>query len=210
MCSSKPYQSHGFWISAEQTDSVGRIIRDTLLLQSSHGCDSMVVLQLTVVEQPEVEISVSEGDFCDIGELVLTAVSEATDYLWNTGEETPFISAVHSGHYTVTASIGDCFATASADIPPCDLAVYLPNTITPSRSDGLNDCLRLPELLIHKISDFSLSLYDRWGEQVFATNDPHFTWCGEGVHLSDVYVYVLRIKDMNEKPFVYRGTVTVL
>jgi len=25
-----------------------------------------------------------------------------------------------------------------------------------------------------------------------------------------VYVYVLRIKDMNGKPFVYRGTVTVL
>ena len=210
VCSGKPYQSHGFWISAEQTDSVGRIIHDTLFLQTSHGCDSTVALQLTVVDQPTVEILVPEDDFCDVGEIVLTALSGASEYLWSTGAETPFISAVQSGHYTVTASIGDCFATASADIPPCDLVVYLPNTITPSRGDGLNDCLRLPELLIHRISDFSLSLYDRWGEQVFVTNDPHFTWCGEGVHLSDVYVYVLRLKDQNGKPFVYRGTVTVL
>jgi hypothetical protein len=210
VCCNKPFQNYGFWISAEQTDSVGRIIHDTLFLQTSHGCDSTVALQLTVVDQPTVEILVPEDDFCDVGEIVLTALSGASEYLWSTGAETPFISAVQSGHYTVTASIGDCFATASADIPPCDLAVYLPNTITPSRSDGLNDCLRLPELLIHKISDFSLSLYDRWGEQVFATDDPHFTWCGEGVHLSDVYVYVLRIKDMNGKPFVYRGTLTVL
>ncbi|MBR5920261.1 MAG: gliding motility-associated C-terminal domain-containing protein, partial [Bacteroidales bacterium] len=115
-----------------------------------------------------------------------------------------------SGHYTVTASIGDCRATASTDIPPCDLEVYLPNAITPSRSDGLNDCLRLPEPLIHKTSDFSLSIYNRWGEQVFVTDDPHFIWCGETARLSDVYVYLLRLKDQNGKPFVYRGFITVL
>ena len=210
VCKGRPYQNYGFLIPAEETDSVGRIISDTLFLQSSHGCDSTVVLQLTVVEQPEVEISVSEGDFCDIGELVLTALSEANDFLWNTGDETPFISATHSGHYTVTASIGDCHATASTDIPFCDLEVYLPNAITPSRSDGLNDCLRLPELLIHKISDFSMSIFNRWGEQVFVTDDPHFTWCGEVAHISDVYVYQLRLKDQNGKPFVYRGIITVL
>ena len=210
VCKGRPYQNYGFLIPAEETDSVGRIISDTLFLQSSHGCDSTVVLQLTVVEQPEVEISVSEGDFCDIGELVLTALSEANDFLWNTGDETPFISATHSGHYTVTASIGDCHATASTDIPFCDLEVYLPNAITPSRSDGLNDCLRLPELLIHKISDFSMSIFNRWGEQIFVTDDPHFSWCGETAHISDVYVYQLRLKDQNGKPFVYRGIITVL
>ena len=210
VCSGEPYQGHGFQVPAEETDSVGRIICDTLFLHSSHGCDSMVVLQLTVVEQPEVEISVSEGDFCDLGELVLTAVSEAPDYLWNTGDETPFISATHSGRYTVTASIGDCRATASTDIPNCDLNIYLPNAITPSRSDGLNDCLRLPESLPSKICDFSLSIYNRWGEQVFVTDDPHFSWCGEGAHISDVYVYQLRFKDYNGKPFVYRGIITVL
>ena len=210
VCSGEPYQGHGFQVPAEETDSVGRIICDTLFLQSSHGCDSTVVLQLTVVEQPEVEISVSEGDFCDIGELVLTAVSEAPDYLWNTGDETPFISATHSGHYTVTASLGDCHATASTDIPNCDLNVHLPNAITPSRSDGLNDCLSLPESLPSKISDFSLSIFNRWGEQIFVTDDPHFTWCGEGAHISDVYVYQLRFKDQNGKPFVYRGVITVL
>ena len=210
VCVGNAYHGHGFHITSDRTDSVGRVLFDTLTFASVIGCDSVVLLTLKVIAQPSLSIITSEGDFCDIGELVLTAVSEATDYLWNTGEETPFISAVQSGHYTVTASIGDCRATASTDIPPCDLEVYLPNAITPSRSDGLNDCLRLPEPLIHKTSDFSLSLYNRWGEQVFVTDDPHFIWCGEGVHLSDVYVYVLRIKDMNGKPFVYRGTLTVL
>ncbi|MBR6903503.1 MAG: gliding motility-associated C-terminal domain-containing protein, partial [Bacteroidales bacterium] len=68
----------------------------------------------------------------------------------------------------------------------------------------------LPEPLIHKTSDFSLSIYNRWGEQVFVTDDPHFIWCGETARLSDVYVYLLRLKDQNGKPFVYRGTLTVL
>ncbi len=178
-------------------------------LSSANGCDSLVTLHLEIVE-PEVSIVTSEDDFCEYGEIVLTAVSEYDDYIWNTGATTPYISVTESGVYTVTVTAGECQASTHYNVPLCEFNIFMPNTITPSRSDGLNDCLHLPEYVHRYLSDFDFEIFDRWGELIYKTNDMNFRWYGEKAHLSDIYVWVLRVKNLEGKQFVYKGTVTVL
>ena len=178
-------------------------------LTDEHGCDSLVTMHLEIVE-PEVEIVTSGDDFCEYGELVLTAVSEFEHYEWSTGDTTPYISVTEPGLYSVTVSEGDCQATEHIGIPSCDFNLFMPSAITPSKSDGLNDVFCVPEYVHRFISEFDIEIFNRWGELVYKTNDINFHWSGENVNLSGVYIYVIHVKNLDGKPFVYKGTVTVL
>lgn len=178
-------------------------------LTDANGCDSLVTLHLEVVE-PKVEIVLSDDDLCTQGEMVLTAVSDYENFEWSTGESTPSITVTSPGLYSVTVTEEDCQAATRVTIPSCEFSIYMPNTITPSRADGLNDYLYIPGYLHGFISDFDIEIYDRWGELIYKTNDLNFRWAGENAHVSDVYVWVIRVKNLDGKPFVYKGTVTVL
>jgi len=178
-------------------------------LTDAHGCDSVVTMHLEI-QDPEVKIVTSEDDFCENGELVLTAESDYEEYIWNTGETTPFITATQPGIYTVTVTQGECQASDHYTVPTCEFHIFMPNTITPSRSDGLNDYLFLPEYVHRFLTDFEISIYDRWGELIYWTNDMNFKWYGEKAHVSEVYNWVIQVRNLDGKAFVYRGSVTVL
>ena len=116
-----------------------------------------------------------------------------TDFLWtpqdnvfNPDEVEPSIEPLDPGDYTYYLQISDqvstCVATDSIMIrviDPNDLdcsEVYLPKAFTPN-NDGLNDTygisnpFAVPELL-------SFEIYDRWGGQVFYTEDVFEHWDG--------------------------------
>ena len=179
-------------------------------LEDVHGCDSLVTLHLEI-EDPSVEIVASGDDFCEYGELVLTAVSDYQEYHWSTGDTTSFISvSMPQTLYTVTVTQGDCQASAKYETPDCPLNIFIPSAITPSQTDGKNDFLSLPEYVHRFISKFDIEIFNRWGDLVFKSSDMNFRWAGDGVNLSQVYYYVIRIWNLEGKPFVYKGTVTVL
>lgn len=190
-------------------------------LTDSHGCDSLVTMHLEILE-PEVEIMTSGEDFCEHGEIVLNAVSDYDEYIWNTGDTTSFISVTQPGLYTVTVTQGDCQAFDHYTVPACDFTIILPNAITPSRSDGLNDCLYLPEYVHRFLTEFSIEIYNRWGSLVYWNNDMNFQWCGEqgnrpedveaGSHVinGQVYVWIVRVRNLDGKQFIYKGSITVL
>lgn len=181
----------------------------TLTGASVHGCDSIVTLHLEI-DEPEVTIVTSEDDFCEFGEMVLTAETAYEEYIWSTGETTQFISVTQPGLYSVTVTQGECQASDHYTVPTCEFHIYMPSSITPSRSDGLNDYLFLPEYVHRFLTDFQIEIYDRWGELIYWSNDMNFKWYGEKAHVSDVYVWVIRVKNQEGKSFVYRGSVTVL
>ena len=178
-------------------------------LTDANGCDSLVTMHLEILE-PSVAIVASEYDFCETGEQVLTAESEYEEYIWNTGETTPFITVTQPGLYTVTVTEGECQASDHYTVPNCDFVLNMPSAITPSKADGLNDYLSVPEYIHRFITDFDIEIYDRWGEMIYKTNDINFRWAGEKTHVTDVYFWVIRVKDLEGKSFVYKGTVTVL
>ena len=93
---------------------------------------------------------------------------------------------------------------------------YVPNTFTPD-ADGINDVF-LPEILGKGLIEFyEFRIYDRWGVQIFESNDTEEPWLGdyrehESFYVEDdVYVWQAKVRLKGaEKSQYYYGHVTML
>ena len=179
---------------------------------SIHDCDSMVTLHLTVLDT-FLRTSVSNPDFCTTHETEISVQGNFDDYLWSTGEVGTAILVTESGLYSLTASNAVCQQVERFLIPFCPLNILLPNAITPSKSDGINDFLALSDYDKSQIGEFSIAIYNRWGELVFWSDDKNFRWDGRKngqLTVDIVYNYLVRCTDRNGKAYLFRGSVTVL
>jgi gliding motility-associated-like protein len=83
------------------------------------------------------------------------------------------------------------------------------NAFTPN-NDGLNDCFGVPYW--GRVADFSMIIYNRWGETVFKTTDPAQCWDGmyKGVRQNTgAFIYQIAATGVCGK--VYRkGTVMLV
>lgn len=214
VCEGKDYFGHGFVVPGSQTVNViGNHLSVENTFQNAYGCDSVVQLELSIVDTFLYVYPMM--DFCENQATILSAVSSLTDYVWSTGDITQSIEVFAPGTYTVTASQGDCQASSAYKVEKCNVALFLPNAITPGRLDGRNDCFSLPVHCRNQMEDFEITILNRWGEVVFHTNDTDFSWCGEyegDVIRQNVYSYVIhyRDNDHHHNKHQVKGSITVL
>ncbi|HEY0272456.1 MAG TPA: gliding motility-associated C-terminal domain-containing protein, partial [Chitinophaga sp.] len=88
--------------------------------------------------------------------------------------------------------------------------IYVPNAFSPN-GDGKNDIFRpLPVGILH-IQYFSI--YDRWGNEMFSTNEYMKGWDGtfhgQAANMG-TYVWMVRGLDQNNKVVMEKGTVTLV
>ena len=74
-----------------------------------------------------------------------------------------------------------------------DYILYIPNTFTPN-NDGENDLFGPKGLRMNKYMNYQFIIYNRWGEEVFFTEDVSDKWSGEGSQ-DGVYNWVVIITD---------------
>lgn len=127
----------------------------------------------------------------------------------------PVASPTQSTMYyvTVTDPYG-CMAVDSVPIVVIDVYCYepyifVPNAFTPN-ADQNNDVLFVRS---NYIENLTFSVYDRWGEKVFETNDITKGWNGryKGRDCDPgVYVFHLDATCFNLKPFSKKGNVTLI
>lgn len=87
-------------------------------------------------------------------------------------------------------------------------AVWAPNAFTPD-GDGINDEWR-PLIRDHKAEQYRLQVFDRWGQEIWASNDPSQGWPGtEGS--TGLFTWKLNTRDaISGIDHEYTGHVTVL
>ena len=211
VCEGEGYSDNGFEVAPIET--VGeQLITRTQTLQSVEGCDSVVSLRLRVIDTAVRIVSLTP-DFCEDLSAELMVVTDMPNYVWSTGETAPSIMVTHSGSYYVTASQGECSNTAHFVIENCSGQLLLPNAITPSNHDGLNDYFSIPERNLRSINLFEIWIYNRWGELVYYSNDKNFHWNGEyreKIQYGTIYNYIIRYTNAAGKPEFVKGSVTVL
>jgi hypothetical protein len=116
-------------------------------------------------------------------------------------------------HYTLGAAIGsacDTIRPAIAAVPQLNPLV-LPDAIT-ANSDGLNDgwhILNEAALLQAGITITEVKIFNRWGQQVFSSNQNPFNWLAIG-YASDTYSYFIRYRLKDGKMGLQKGRVVVL
>jgi gliding motility-associated-like protein len=102
----------------------------------------------------------------------------------------------------VTNNLGCVDSVSETIFPP--LSLYIPSAFTPN-GDGKNDSFGAEGI---GITRFKISIYNRWGELVFESEEVDKRWDAKGVP-EGVYVYVVSAVSLDNKPFKRSGTITV-
>ena len=89
--------------------------------------------------------------------------------------------------------------------------VYVPNAFTPNGNG--DDDIFIPSTGFIDLTDYDFSIFNRWGEKLFETNDRNAGWNGKfgGKKCdSDVYVWLLTFKTSSGQFIDMKGTVTLI
>ena len=158
---------------------------------------------------------------CNGDTLILNPKMPNATYTWQSGSTDSIYKVTQAGTYWVSAYFADynitTYDTINVAYIDCDTAqtiipdIYIPNSFTPN-GDGLNDVFNIKTTFI--FSDYKLTIFNRWGNMVFDSEDINKGWDGtykgKPVPLG-VYVFQLTatIKDTGEQ-IKKTGRVTVV
>jgi len=149
---------------------------------------------ITVAPTPTLRLAPHQQVLCDGLPLIIepNAQPEGTTYRWHDGLATAAREVSRPGRYvlTVTSAAG-CAARDSVDVRdplPTDDCITrrVPNIITPN-GDGQNDAFVLGGLLA---PNWSLTVFNRWGREVFQQASYDNGWDAPGL-AGGVYYYLL-------------------
>jgi len=111
---------------------------------------------------------------------------------------------------TVTTTQG-CVATDQVRIRALNgPAIYVPTAFTPN-ADGLNDLLLPTYVGISRLQNFSV--YNRWGQLMFSTNDIKKGWDGLSNGKSQStgsYIWIITGENYLHEPVSIKGTTTII
>jgi gliding motility-associated-like protein len=167
----------------------------TLLATDRVGCTDQKSIELIVSDNPVATFNGIDTLEMHAGDLLDAGVG-LSSYLWNTGDTAESIMINSEGMYSVEmeSPVG-CLGSdsvyvklTSEEIP--DFEIYVPNAFSPN-GDGMNDVFMMKGDGL-SIVDFRLSIFDRWGGEVFSGEGVSSGWDGKKAGKDcpgGVYVY---------------------
>ena len=189
----------------------------SVILTDSCG-NSLTDGSLVTVLAPDVSISYMYKEN-RVVQFFSTASSDVVTYSWDFGDgqtsalQNPDHTYADSGYYhvmlVVTNEFG-CTDTAFELIYAYpDFRFFIPNTFTPNM-DALNDVFTGLGMGFVK---YEMRIFDRWGEEIFYTDDIHRGWPGT-YHDTNcpigVYAYRVDLETPAQLKYTYIGNVNLL
>jgi gliding motility-associated-like protein len=201
----------------------------TLSTTTTNGCTSVSnPTIINVFQSPDADFNPSPNSISIFDSIVTMnnqSSLDVTNWYWDFGNGvtlSPNIPNPTYGYpigvetnYTITLIVQNasgCYDTITREITVNpEFTFYIPNTFSPD-NDGKNDTFFGKGI---GISEYELSIYDRWGELIFRTEDINEGWNGiakngNKVAQQDVYVWKVNLKDVLHKRHDYIGTVTII
>lgn len=177
-----------------------------LLVIDTNGCKGAddIVVGFDTIPLPNL----GEDTVICIGQSITLNGNTPGIYLWNTGSNSHSISVVNTGRYIVKVSnkCGSASDTVDVKVDDCDQVIWVPNAFTPN-NDGVNDVF-LP--YVENVSTYTLSIFNRWGQLVFQTNNPNEGWDGSykgKPSLMDSYSWKMEFQDFQNQKYTKYGFV---
>ncbi len=166
-----------------------------------YGC--LVTDEIQVVfAEPYAELGpdtcICEGDY-----LIPEMWQPEAVFLWQDGWDGHNFLIRDTGAYWVEVNIDGCLARDTFHVSWCekfrDPCLEFPNAFTPN-DDAVNEVFKPVNFC--RANSYQLRVFNRWGEQVFASNDPDIGWRGDykgKPARQGVYIY------MAEFTFTFEG-----
>jgi gliding motility-associated-like protein len=195
---------------------------DYSVLITETACNNSTTLTttVTVLPPPSVHASKSNDLDCSNDASQLNATG-AIIYTWspavtldNPNIQNPIATPTTTTQYSVKgvdASGCSNIDTITVYVTGLNKGGYLmPNAFTPN-NDGKNDCFGVKYWGV--ILELDFSIYNRWGQRIFHTNQPGQCWDGTlngQPQNPDVYIYMIKAKTFCDQSIFRKGTFTLI
>ena len=164
------------------------------LTADNGGCVSQPTTVQAVVLAPPAPFLGKDSLICPGDKIILTTSNHYVSYTWSDGSHGPSLTVTGEGNYGVTVTdAAGCTGSDNINITAagnCSV-VYFVKAFTPN-GDFLNDGFGpLPKSIYSKLSDYRLSVYNRYGQMVFSSTDPWQQWDGSfgGVYTPGAFTW---------------------
>jgi gliding motility-associated-like protein len=140
------------------------------------------------------------------------------DYTWQ-----PQAGIIHDSLFFLNPASSTAYSVKATDefgciwyqnfiitVQECLSQIWFPTAFTPN-DDALND--NFGPVVDGKLELFTFKIYNRWGELIFASDNPFHKWDGKFKGLvapSGVYVWVCNYRFRHESAQIKKGTVTLV
>ncbi|WMX13750.1 PKD domain-containing protein [Aureispira sp. CCB-E] len=200
----------------------------SLIITSPKGCTEQFNSTVVALDTPRANFSYLPTQPTSLHPIVeFKDESELANlWEWHFGNGVSKVSSFESDityHYPDTGKhlvslivthVNGCTDTAKKeiDIIP-EVTYFLPNALTPN-DDGKNDVYK-GKGYTQYIKNFEMGIYNRWGERIFATQDPTEAWNGRKNNIGSkcqagVYVVIVRIVGPRGQPQEIKGYATIV
>lgn len=178
-------------------------------------CDPSINDILVMIrEAPELEYVITREADCNDQNGSITVImpggSAGFEFSINDGaswQSNNHFDGLSSGAYSILAADQNGCRAYYAENPftlqqltECDDEVVFPTAFTPD-GNGLNDTFY--PIWVNSIpAEYSMQVFNRWGELVFETTNPYSGWDGrdnDGLMPAETYGYVVRVKFIHEQ-----------
>jgi gliding motility-associated-like protein len=182
-------------------------------------CGGSDTIQLLVNEAADLASTTSD-ETCtgaNDGSLSITLSGGSPPYLihWSNGSTSTNLTSLEPGEYSVTINdTKNCIIAETYDVlvgpKECGTPViYIPNAFSPN-DDGKNDVL----LVRGKgIISLNLTIFDRWGNKVFDTNNQSIGWDGTYKNLPmapAIFAYTLEAVMSSGEKVIKSGNISLI
>ena len=172
----------------------------TIAVTDVNGCTNSQTIHVGDYGSFEFDLG-DDATICTGNEMELSAGNYSA-YEWQDHSQQPTLIIHQKGKYwvTVTNQLG-CSKTDTISITEeCLDNVLLPNAFSPD-GDGKNDFFFASGI---NVTSFSMKIFNRWGEAIFAGDDIHARWDGTFKNKAlapDVFAWRINFS-INDKPMV--------
>ncbi len=191
-------------------------------VENSFGCSDTLISPLEVYPRAIADFTFNPSEPKMLDFTYFTDNSKLEDrWEWDFGDgyfstmESPAHAFETHNTYNVTLIASTqygCADTTTKQVTIKSIPLYwFPNAFTPANSEDRNDEFGIVTPL--RITDFEFTIYNRWGQLVFSTNDPNEKWDGrynEEMCQPGQYVYIASFKNPEKEIKVYKGTVNLM
>ena len=179
-----------------------------------------------VIPEANVDITVNSQELeipTAILEINVTNVTNGpiVSYVWDFGdgstsnETNPVHQYTEEGIYDIMLTATNWFGCVTTQTwgqyveVTKDIKIFIPTAFTPD-GNGLNDVFEIETKLI---TTLSIVMYDRWGKQIYVSDNIDFQWDGTYANQplpEGVYTYVIQATEWDGGKVTRSGTVTLL
>jgi gliding motility-associated-like protein len=211
------------WSNGRTDTALTGLKGDTLSVTFTDASGCIADTTITIAEPPKIKITPTGDLHIAYGESTRLDVSitptSSYFYTWSPGTSltctdcaAPTASPIYTTAYTLSVvDVAGCQATDTITVfvDPAK-SFYIPNVFTPN-NDGKNDLFMV--YTSGSVKFFELTVFNRWGEKVYDSNDIFRGWDGtyKGIQVNPgSYVYQATITFLDGETFHNNGSVTVL